>query len=244
MYLRGMKGAASDTDELVRLAVINNANWCDVICRSQGLNTNIDALAWTSPERTPPFYPDAVTVSPTCSRSDFLGRIDHGVGCSVKDSFAVLDLSTDGFQVLFDANWIVLRPDLESPAADDAIDWRRVATPEGLHEWILEWNPEVSTHDIFRPSLLSDPRVSFLAGYEGDRLVAGAALLREPGVIGLSNFFCQVPDEIDALNGCVRAARTESSDLPIVGYESGAALDNAIACGFDVLSTLRVWMRD
>ncbi|WP_239135543.1 hypothetical protein [Actinoplanes derwentensis] len=40
-----------------------------------------------------------------------LDGIDIGPGCSVKDSFADLDLAPRGFEALFDATWIWRPPD-------------------------------------------------------------------------------------------------------------------------------------
>ena len=91
------------------VAAVNNAEWCDVVCETQGAQTRVDADAWTSRTRTPPGYPDAVTLVPRLSVPELLARIDTSVGCSIKDSCASLDLTGYGFRVLFDAQWIVHR---------------------------------------------------------------------------------------------------------------------------------------
>jgi hypothetical protein len=56
--------------------------------------------------RSPSLYPDAVTLREHASAHDLLPRIDSSPGCSVKDSFASVDLSADGFRLLFEAEWI------------------------------------------------------------------------------------------------------------------------------------------
>jgi hypothetical protein len=43
-------------------AVDNNAEWCDGMCSSHGLRTERDSAVWSSRSRTPPFYPDAITL--------------------------------------------------------------------------------------------------------------------------------------------------------------------------------------
>lgn len=45
-------------------AALNNAEWCDAMCRAHGLPGVFTPRAWTNPARTPLFYPDAVTLSP------------------------------------------------------------------------------------------------------------------------------------------------------------------------------------
>jgi hypothetical protein len=84
-------------------AARNNAELCALVT---GAGSFADD-AWTSPARTRPRYPDAVTLVPGVDASALLGRIETGPGASVKDSFADLDLAPFGFVVLFAAEWIV-----------------------------------------------------------------------------------------------------------------------------------------
>ena len=84
------------------LAALNNAEWCDLFCGG-GL---FEGALWSSPTRTPPFYPDAVTLAPGVAADEILARVDAGEGCSVKDSFR--DVELPGFEVLFDAVWLWL----------------------------------------------------------------------------------------------------------------------------------------
>ena len=39
-------------DRYGRLAAANNAEWCDVVCRTHGLDPTVDGDAWTSRVRT------------------------------------------------------------------------------------------------------------------------------------------------------------------------------------------------
>src|SRR5215211_4839028 len=89
---------------LVRTAARNNAEWCDAICRTYGIAGRFGADSWSSPTRTPQYYPDAVTLLPGVAVSQLLSGIDAGEGCSVKDSFAHLDPA--GFRPLFHAEWL------------------------------------------------------------------------------------------------------------------------------------------
>ncbi|OXM45517.1 hypothetical protein CFP71_38585 [Amycolatopsis thailandensis] len=79
-----------------------NARWCHTVCRT-GVST---ARVWKSARRTPPLYPDAMTLTPDAKAEDVLDGIDLSPGCAVKDSFGSLDLSRAGFEVLFEATWI------------------------------------------------------------------------------------------------------------------------------------------
>ncbi len=95
------------TPAVAAAAARNNADWCAAVCRSHGIQGAFGAAAWTSADRTPRYYPDAITLHPGATPADLLPRIDTAsVGCSVKDSFATLDLTPDGFTELFGAQWI------------------------------------------------------------------------------------------------------------------------------------------
>ena len=87
-------------------AVRNNAFWCDQVCREQGVETSWWPSAWVAHRRTPQFFPDAVTLTPDADPEALLAAVDAGPGCSIKDSYATLDLVPYGFRVLFEAEWI------------------------------------------------------------------------------------------------------------------------------------------
>ncbi|MGE7387361.1 hypothetical protein ACQKM2_17955, partial [Streptomyces sp. NPDC004126] len=95
--------APSTPEQLRAAAARNNAEWCAAVSRSGHFR---DAL-WCSPHRTPPLYPDAVTLTPGATAAEVLAGVNTAApGCSVKDSFAALDLAPAGFEVLFGAQWI------------------------------------------------------------------------------------------------------------------------------------------
>ena len=77
------------------------------MCRSHGIGSEFLEDIWATERRSPPGHPDVVTLEPTASAKSVLAEIDTATpGCSVKDSFACLDLSPAGFRVLFDAQWL------------------------------------------------------------------------------------------------------------------------------------------
>lgn len=197
-------------------AVRNNAEWCATVCRSYGIDGVFGADAWTSPRRTPPYYPDAVTIQPNASEADILAGIDPGPGCSIKDSFADRDFSAAGFRVLFDAAWITC------PPASGSSYWKAAR----------EWAGEPTA---FRPDLLARQDIAFRIAPDG---TAGCIANRTGAVVGLSNVFG--PDDVwpDAIAAVAQAF----PGLPIVGYESGERLQSALRHGFSAIGPLRVWV--
>ena len=106
--LHGRGRPAIDDLTLLAAAARNNADWCDAYCRSLGVPGRFEPDCWSSPQRTPPLYPDAVTLAPGVAAEVVLGRIDTSAGCSVKDSFDDLELAAAGFRPLFRAAWIAI----------------------------------------------------------------------------------------------------------------------------------------
>lgn len=229
----------------VRAAAHNNARWCDLMARLHGTPGRFDPDAWTSPRRTPPYYPDAVTLVPGASPAAVLARIDTGPACSVKDSFADLDLAPAGFRVLFEARWLYRAPGapVGQPAEPSAgeLGWRPVRDRAELARWERAWGDDQP--GLFRPGLLDDPGVLVLGGYAGDTVVAGSVANRTGDVVGLSNVYA-VSGELDTVwPGCLGAVAAHFPGLAVVGYEHGAALRSACRYGFVPVGPLRVWLR-
>lgn len=221
-------------------AARNNAQWCDLVCRSHGLGTKWEKNAWKSLGRSPRFYPDAVTLSAAATAESLLEGIDRSTGCSVKDSFSSLDLAPDGFRILFEARWI-RRPPTPPQSLGNGLVWRIVRTAD-------EWRMWVTAHgggDVFRPELLVRSGAAFLGAYDGAGTLAGGAIAhRGDNVVGVSNVFAS-DHESAAIWASVAGAVTDNyPDLPIVGYESGTDLELALGAGFVVMGPLRVWLYD
>jgi hypothetical protein len=215
-------------------AALNNAGWCDAVCRALGLQPRWAADTWSVPRRSPDGYPDAVTLVRGADARAVLHRLQNGAGCSVKDSFADLDLAPWGFRVLFDATWI--RRLGGQDAAPPALEWREVRTPSDLDQWSRRHDL-----DVFRPALLD---VEDLHLFHAPGPGAGFALHRTGRVVGVSN---TVPG--DAANAAVWAdlvavAGTVYPGLDLVGYETGEDLAAATASGFVSTAPLRVWIRE
>lgn len=196
-----------------------NVGWCDAMCRAHGFAGVFGPHAWTSAHRTPPLYPDAVTLTPDASPEDVLHDVDLSPGCAVKDSFACLDLTGEGFEVLFEATWITQDPEVALESA-----WSRVDDPAGA--------------DIeFPAALLDDPTVAVWS--DG---VSGVIANRTGEFAGLSNLYTR-GDLGEAWRGATSAVARTFPGLPITGYEHGEDLDAALRNGYTALGPLKVWLK-
>jgi hypothetical protein len=223
---------------LVAAAARNNAEWCHAFCAARGVDGAFEDARWFSAERTPPLYPDVVTLRPGLAREHVLTGVDDGHGCSVKDSFADIDLQTAGFRELFSAEWIVKRDTQRAVGAG----WRVVETDDALAEWEAAWDDEPDGSRFFPPALLNEHGAVFLARYEDGRISAGGIANLGADVVGLSNVFALGGDLEAAYGGASAAAAGIWPGLPIVGYDRSEPLAAARAAGFTNLGSLRVWV--
>lgn len=239
-------------DSRVELAALNNALWCDAVCDAQGIPGEFLEDVWLNRRPTPPYYPNLVTLSPgeraSAQRSQVERLLESGLAgdWAVKDSFCALDLAPLGFQVAFEAAWLWLAPRPTGDAeATDSAHWTVVQSPEELQRWELAWAGKPandhSMERIFMPDLLDQSGVVFIAGYQAGEVVAGVIANRTDTVVGLSNVFVPAAAEQRFWRGCVQAAQAIFPGLPLVGYEQGSALADALDLGFEEIGRLRVW---
>lgn len=242
--------------EQVALAARNNAVWCDTICRAHGKPGTFLGNIWYNHQQMPPFYPNAVTLTGTSGTAEHLAAIDKLIQAdivddwAVKDSFCSLDLSSLGFQLLFEATWLWRPTTAPLPTSSiSGVQWRQVTSDSELAAWEAAWSgtpandTKVTRPRIFLPTLLADEHVAFIAAYQGQHIVAGAIANRTGEVVGLSNVFTpsDIADQFWA--GCVTEASKRFSGLPLVGYEAGLELATAQVVGFVALEPLRIWGR-
>ena len=234
----------SDPVDPVALAALNNAVWCSIVTATHGVEAAFaaDACTWTA--RTPEGYPDAVTLRPRVDVASLLDRIDASSGCSIKDSFADLDLAPLGFEVLFEASWVGRRARDRSVVSSAPERWRLVRDDEALLEWEAAWGDGEPGVRTFRPALHGRDDLAILAIPASHGAMHTAILSLGAGLVGLSNVVVardSEPSEI--LSVAVEAAARLFPGIDIVGYEQGSMLDAAVAAGFDVIGPLRVWRR-
>lgn len=232
----------------IELAACNNALWCDAVCRSHRLSGTVDFAAWSSATRTPPLYPDAVTLSETTRAADVLRRIDGSTGASVKDSWAILDLSAAGFTPVVDGEWLWLDPaDAEgvaAPAATDQRRWRTLESGAAMAQWSTAWAENPQDEAILGPHLLDAAGVHVLAAGDGDDDFAAGCIVNVTGeVAGLSNLFSSDGDDTRTWTGAISAASRLAPGHVLVGWESSDGVDAARSAGFETIGPLTVWIR-
>lgn len=219
-------------------AARDNAEWCDAFAATHWVTGTFGLDAWTCGRRAPEGYPDAVTLRPGVDARALLGRVDAGPGCSVKDAFADLDLASAGFEVLVEGTWLwhgAPAPGWTTPT------WFEVRDEAGLVAWEAAW-AQGPPAGLFRPELLAHPRVRLLAEVVDGVVRAGCVVTKgSAGVVGVSNVFDL--DDGDPWRGVLGWIAARAPGRAAVAWETGKALDVALAAGFEPVGALRVWLR-
>jgi hypothetical protein len=228
-------------EALLAAAVVNNALWCDAICRSHGYPGVFSARLWVSAGHDLEFYPNAITLRPDVTAPEAVAAREPPGRYSVKDSFARLDLAGEGLTLLFEAEWIAYDAPPGGPG-DPGLSWGAVIDARELSAWERAWaQRDDADRALFRPELLADPRCAVLACRREDELVAGVIAYTAGGVTGVSNLFGVGLPSGQLWPRALHAVAARRPDLPIVGYGHGADLALARQAGCQVLGPLRVW---
>jgi hypothetical protein len=218
------------TVDRLAAAVLNNARWCDAVCRAHGVPTSWQDDWWTAGRRTPVYYPDAITLRPSASFDRAAELIEAGPDGSVKDSWADLDLRSYGYQLLFEAHWITREPG-EAPTGETS-DWTTIGTADEL----AEWSAAGGLVGTFPPALLQDPAIRFVAERVDGRIIAGGIGNADDAAVGVSNVFGEQP-----WDGLVAAIERLFPGRPLVGYEQPNGLAEPASEGFRIVGPLRIW---
>jgi hypothetical protein len=222
-------------DDRIQVAVENNARWCDLVCRSHGITTSWLEGFWVSRQPSPKFYPEGITLEENVSPEQMVDELPAGI-CSVKDSFADLDIASHGFELLFEARWIYRAP---TARAAPPAGWTPVSTERDF----VRWRQACGLTDVLPVALLRDESVSVLQRKSTRDVSAGAVLNRSGSVVGLTNLFSTSVPLDEVWRDVAALCGQHFPSCPIVGYERGGDLDHAIHTGFTDLAALRVWLQ-
>lgn len=220
----------------LRAAVDASLSWYDALCALHGVPCGIEDDLWLAYAAPPPLHSTAKSVEPT-ARPDralrLLEAYEHG---GIADSFGRFDLTADGFDLLFEAQWIH-RPAQQAGSRGLPAGWSVVRTPAELRQWTSQHD----TQQVLLPGLLDRSSFRILAKRRDDAVVAGAVLHLGSGTVDVSNTWAV--DPAGEWEDVVAAAAALFPGRALVGYESGVDLDQARDAGFVALGPQRVWVR-
>jgi hypothetical protein len=164
--------------DLVVAAAMNNALWCDAVCRAHGLSTEFNEDTWVSLEMAPRLYPNLVTLAADAIDAQHARIADlrdslARWGWAVKDSFNTLQLVSQGFHPVFHARWGTFDRALGERAQ---VTCSRVETAQELEVWKGAWCTYTDQDQAvapFPPVLVDDPDIAFLLVRHGSEVLGG-----------------------------------------------------------------------
>lgn len=226
--------AVDDARGAVLAAVADNADWCDVVCRSLDRRTDRTATLWAA-SHPPRWYPHRVTLTSGATAAETTAGLSRATECWVKDSFATLDLTGHGFSSVVEASWFHSPPQSPMPRAG----WSLVSSADELERWAAA----SGTAGVLTAPLLTDPSVRIVGVRDGPSFTGGAVLSCGTEVVGVSNVFSTSRTPEGSWAAAVAAASQVFPGRDLVGYEHGDDLDAARRVGFSVTGVLRLWRR-
>lgn len=220
----------------LRQAIDASVGWYEDLCALHGIGSMIEGGLWSSLTPPPPLHSDAVVVEPTVTADQVLRRLDSREHGGFKDSFASIDGTAIGMELLFAATWIH-RQATPNPGPKPS-PWTVITTAEELARWTAGHD----TSEVLLPGLLERGHFKILAQLADDEIVAGAVARLGSGVVDLSNVHAARGHGVDWAE-LADAVAAIFPGRPIVGYERGDDLDAAIRGGFVPVGELRIWVR-
>ncbi|WFR95634.1 hypothetical protein [Rhizobium tumorigenes] len=234
--------------EKARICAANNADLYQAMFRSHGLADQRTTAFWSSDAVAPPYYSNMTTLEPNLTEEQLseIARLTEKLGRrpGLKDGFSRLDLVSSGFKMLFSASWIWAEP--HDMPTDTPHGWGRIHDRAALARWEQSWKESGSPTDanVFTPALLLDPDIHIYGRLAGDGFDAGCIVNQSRKAVGVSNIF-SLNGTPDAFRDAISLAATAfSRNAPLVGYDSGDALDEMMKLGFRAVGELRVWLPD
>lgn len=231
-----------NVEEKVRLAVVNNAKWCDLVCRSHDKKGVSSSDVWFLEQPAPMYYPNLISKVPGVDIRPCLTLLktkNLPMYWGIKDSYAEWDLSEQGFQPFIEADWFWREPVVVVDTSEKG--WDIVRSQSQFECWQENWSDLQSHQRPLKFSLLNNASVCFLLQSRDDGSYAGFVAFRSEQVIGLSNLFGELSKE-DLLPGLAVLAR-HFGDLPLVGYESEERYALMQECDFEPIGALRIWLK-
>lgn len=219
------------------VAVRNNVEWCDLVCRAHEVPTSCEGGLWVARGTPPAFYPDLISERHTVSASAVGEALRDRAACAAKDSWATLELGGMGFAVLFTAEWIF--HDL-AQGGNTELDWTSITEPEELYQW----ETAAGREGLVTAGLLAEPSVRVILARCKGRIAGGALASVSDSAVGVSNVFAVLADDLSVIwKDLPVVIHRLLPGRPIVGYEHGDDLEAARSAGFRGVGTLRVWVR-
>lgn len=223
------------TEQRLRAAIGASRRWYDDLFRLHRIPVGSDGALWWADAAPPRWHSAVKTLVPTTDPAGALLRMERHPHGTIADSFGLLDLTAQGFDLLFAATWLH-HPGV--PPGARPRGWSRVLSVDLM----ARWNQHHDTVGVLPADLWAHPRFTVLVRRDGDDLTGGAVLHDAGTVVGLSNTWSLEHVPLDPCDVLELAARSFPGRA-VVDYAWGADLETMLRAGFASLGPHHVWIR-
>ncbi|AZB44015.1 hypothetical protein CEF21_17780 [Bacillus sp. FJAT-42376] len=217
-------------------AILNNIDWCRIVSESHGAIAASADSVWGLYSKAPDFYPEIISFCRDADLAEVNDFIKKGHVSSMKDSYADLNLSPLGFEILFEAEWIYQEPAAHRVALQSG--WKVIATEHDLQKWTLTNGLE----NVIKPGLLKNKDVKIFMHETNDE-ISGFIANRSHDVVGISNVLSPKTADGRIWGEIPGLAAAEFPGLPMAGYEHDDDLIQAQLSGWKSLGPVRIWLK-
>jgi hypothetical protein len=194
-----------------------------------------DADGFRAIDSPMPFHGWAVVTKPDAPICDLIAPLIRQRGFGVKDASGIYDLTDVGLAKMFEATWLWHVPD----AVADVADWEHIATPEALLRWEDAWRgTQFLDQRQFPDQILKRSDVRTWGRQIDGGFDAGVIANVSADCVSVSNCF-----GTDARPATTALCAAFGHGKPLVGYERGDDLTEALANGWQETGPLAVWVK-
>lgn len=214
------------------MAAQNNADWYAMMWDLRGLRYTRDSDGFRAIDPPMPYHGWATAV-PDAPINAMITPLLEMPGFAVKDGSGQHDLTDLGLEKMFTAEWLWHPSDCTA----DISTWVPIDTAAKLLRWEDDWR-ESSPSDQrqFPDVILKRADVRIWGRVRGDRFDAGVIANLSADSVGFSNSFgTEMRPAATALCAAFGDGR------PVVGYENGDTLAEALTQGWTATGPLAVW---
>jgi hypothetical protein len=218
-------------------AVETSRRWYDDVCAVHEVPVWCDDHLWVALEAVPAYHSTVKTLTPDVGRDAVLAAMErHPIG-GVADSFGTLDLSGDGYTLLFEATW------LHHEGFTDAV-WSEGWSVVRDEPLLAAWAEAHDYADVLVPGVLTHGCFRVLARVDDGVPVAGAVIHDAGGVAGLSNVWSTAAP-VSALDHAelLACAAVLHPGRAVTDYAWGDDLAPMLDAGYEPLGPQHVWTR-
>ena len=200
---------------------------------------------WMSRSRAPAFHSNLITLAQAPSDLILASIVDLNSTLqkpwAIKDSFAIFELKSLGFEILFKASWVWR--EATNAIFTNAKGWKKIQSSDELRNWEQAWRvgQTVGADMQFPDALLQEPSITILGLPSADGYSTGCIVNTSPTVSGFSNFFSITPNITANYAAAAAMAQSFAPARPLVGFERGPLLACAESLGFENVGPLQIW---